>query len=125
MRLTHKRPFSIIAICHALKHVLHPEQPDHPLRVVDIRIGKEPWLDLRSVNVGQQFSKLGVRGYDAVKGESIIDLAVELEGIEFVMEDQTGNGKTIVFVVSQMEFVGFLPRQGEVGDKVVIWGRGV
>lgn len=64
---------------------------------------------------------MGVRGDDAVKGESIIDLAVEFEWIDFVVEDQTGNGKAIVFVVSQMKFICVLPRQGEVGDEVVIF----
>lgn len=92
MRLTHKRPFSIIAKRDALKHILHTQQPDYSSGVVDIRVGEEPWLNLRPINVGQQFSKLDVRGDDGVKGECIIDLAVEFERIDFVVEDQTGNG---------------------------------
>ena len=37
-----------------------------------------------------------------------------------MVENQTGDGKAIVFVVSQMEFIGVSPRQGEVVDEVVI-----
>lgn len=124
MGLTHKRPLSVIAKCDALKHILHPQQPDHPLRVVDVRVGEEPRLDLGSVNVRQQLSKLGVRGDDTVQGERIIDLAVEIEGIDLVVEDETGNGQAIVFVVSQMEFICLIIWQGEVGDEVVVWTEG-
>ena len=89
----------IVTICETLEKIVNSQKLNDPLGMCYMRIRKKPHFHLGLVNVLQKRSQLRIRAQDVVQWESIVNLAVKLQGIYLVVFDQALNRKPIVLIV--------------------------
>lgn len=107
MRFTYQRHLRIITISDTLKQTLHPKEPDDPFGMRDVGVGEQPQFDFRFVDILEKSPQLHIRGNQSVEGKSVVDFFVVVERVDFVVEDEAGEGEAVVGVISSMKLYGF------------------
>lgn len=92
VRFTYKRHLGVIAIRDPFEHIFHPEEFDYSFSMSDVRIGEQPEFDFAFIDIFEEGAQFGVRGNDGIQRKRIVDLAVILERVDFVMENQARDG---------------------------------
>lgn len=120
MRLTNQRRLAIIAERDALKELLNLQQLDHPSRVVDVRVRKQPQLDLALVDIRQQLLERIAGLDDVVQRQRVVHLGVVLERVDLVVSDEPFDGQAVVLVVLLVQPDGVLLGEVEVALEVLV-----
>lgn len=107
MRFAYQRHLRIITIRNPLEQIFDSKEPDDPSGMRDIRIGEQPQFDFRTVDILEEFAQLGIRGDQGVEGEGVVDFFVVVHRIDFVVQDEAGQGQAVVGIVSSVEIDGF------------------